>query len=135
MAGIVTALPGIHCVYYHRGRCFIEEMVNPGLRTQWRCLELNLWLKEYDRFLGQAEHFNLETEDASRIWERRLEGMVCGERQCKRYEPVGGALEEDEDDTAIACVYERDGLCVLEFPRCPGVCPQFVAEARLRKKE
>ncbi len=126
----VSPFPGVHCAYFVQGRCLYEESRNPGLNTAWRCKVLAAWEEEYERFLTQAENFDLEIELATRIWQQRLSDLIIGPSPCPDYQPGRPAVqpgEGDEDEPDIACAFSWIGLCLFALPACSGVCNHFAA--------
>lgn len=130
MAGKLSPMPGVNCAFFLQGRCLYEERVNPGLRDSWRCRVLVALEQEYDRFLDQAEHFNLDLRTAMNIWERRAEEIVGWKPPCDAYACRGPEVQVDgengrPEDAVLDCVHYWLGLCLPELPACAGVCPLF----------
>lgn len=128
--GRLVRLPGIHCRFHEAGRCGVEEAMNPGLHDGWRCGEEQRIVAAYDRFLEQAETFDLSSEQATALWERRLAALPPPGGLCAHYTPPsrcpscpGGGCGEEGD--WLDCVHFRAGVCVLLLPRCEGVCDRF----------
>ena len=148
----ITPLPGIHCEFYERGRCLYEERLNPGLHEAWQCAVLAGLVREYDRFLAQTEHFDIDDGTALRILEKRLDSSAVALKGCDRFVPqpcdgpgcpecpassCRGCGSEDlppqgtDEAFHLACVHALDTVCVLELPVCGGVCERYVRKVRL----
>lgn len=125
MLSKVTPMPGTRCVHYKQGRCLLEERRNPGLHVSWQCVVLAQWESAYDHFLNQAEAFQLEIALATRIWARRLGGMLHQPGQCEEYHPRQDEAGEEQDDDVLACAHAWTGLCLLRLPLCQGICKDF----------
>lgn len=100
MSGRVSRFPGVGCRYFMRGRCFRAEALNPGLEQSWRCEILRSWEEAYDAFVTQADVFRLTLEQASDIWEKRLDRLILAHPRCEAYTPrneVDSTAEDSED--------------------------------------
>lgn len=123
----ILHLPGTNCTHYISGHCLLEEWRNPGLHREWQCKMLQAWENEYDKFLTQAENFNLEVRMATIIWEQRLGTMMAGPAPCAAYEPVCQPTKgDDEVEEDIFCRHVWLNICILELPKCSGVCQQYL---------
>ncbi len=129
MSTKITPLPGVHCLHYLQGHCLLEERRNPGLHLQWRCQVLREWERAYDKFLAQAENFQLELGLATRIWGERLGGMLQQPAPCEHYLPTPEQLP-GEDEDVLHCLHSWAGLCILSLPDCGGVCDKFLHKPR-----
>ncbi len=133
----IASMPGVRCRFHVQGRCLYEERLNPGLNESWRCRVLAAWEEEYERFLTQAETFNLDIGAGAGVWSSRFRKMLRARRPCPNFEAAPclacpqGAVIEDED-AAVACVHVLGGLCLLALPACPGLCSR---EKELRLAE
>ncbi len=127
MSATITPFPGTHCVHHRKGRCLLAENQNPGLHKEWQCQILSYLERAYDRFLEQADSFQLEIDLATRIWSKRLMDMLRDETPCENFVPLlpedGRELEFELD--GVACENSWSGLCLLAMPRCHGVCEKF----------
>lgn len=134
--GRVMRLPGIHCRFHEAGHCAVDEAMNPGLNEDWRCGEEQRIVRAYDHFLEQAETFDLPSEQATALWERRLATMPPPGGLCPDYTPPpscpsGRSCPSCTDGECggeadwLDCVHFREGVCVLLLPRCGGVCERF----------
>ncbi len=126
----VTPLPGMSCVHYRKGRCLRGENQNPGLHGEWRCLILTELESAYDDFIAQAENFQLDIELATRIWARRLGGLLQKEVPCQRFTPLDWQDNEEMENAesgrdALACAHAWAGLCLLALPPCLGICDKY----------
>ncbi len=128
--GRLMRLPGIHCRFHEAGHCAMDETMNPGLNEDWRCGEEQRIVRAYDHFLEQAETFDLSSEQATAVWERRLAAMPPPGGLCPDYAPpprcpscTGGGCGGETD--WLDCTHFREGVCVLLLPRCDGVCERF----------
>ncbi|MEG6507120.1 hypothetical protein [Nitratidesulfovibrio sp. 1201_IL3209] len=130
--GRVMRLPGIRCRFHEAGHCAVDETMNPGLNEDWRCGEEQRIVRAYDHFLEQADTFDLSSEQATALWERRLATIPPPGGLCADYTPPpscpscqscadGGCDEADWLD----CTHFREGVCVLLLPRCDGICERF----------
>lgn len=114
----VSKLPGRECLYYRNGCCLREEYRNPMLNRDWRCLVLKQWEKAHDDFIDRAERFQLDEEDAGKLWERIFLPMQKDYSRCRMYTP-------GVSDEAIDCTSFLGGLCLKLLPPCKGVCRNF----------
>lgn len=144
MPAKITALPGKRCELYVAGCCLFLERQNPGLRQEWRCKVLVAWENEYDKFLTQADNFNLDMRTSVRIWRQRMATLLASQPACPNYRPglseedfcaqcaqtppkdaeglsLYSALDEDKENE-VACVYSWVGLCLQALPVCEGIC-------------
>lgn len=123
----ILHLPGTNCTHFLGGYCLLEEWRNPGLHHEWQCKMLQEWENEYDKFLFQAETFNLEMGMAARIWEERLGSLLAGPSPCDSYDPVSSAgKDNDEAEEDILCRHVWQNLCVLALPVCSGICQHYL---------
>ena len=118
---IVIRLPAENCVYFRSGSCVYSEFMNPGLEQDVQCVVLEELEQKYDHLLAQADVFNLSASQVQRIWAGRFGEHVTWERLCRKYEP-----RDPEDDRCLSLL---GNACVIRFPRCPGVCPQYTPGA------
>ncbi len=122
----ILHLPGTNCMHYLRKHCLLEEWRNPGLHREWQCKMLQEWENEYDKFLMQADNFDLDMGVATKIWEQRLGHMMSGTSPCIAYEPDGSHCPTGEElEEEIFCRHIWLNLCILELPLCSGVCQHF----------
>ncbi len=128
--GRVMRLPGIHCRFHEAGHCAVDETMNPGLNEDWRCGEEQRIVRAYDHFLEQADTFDLSSEQATALWERRLSTIPPPGGLCADYTPppscpscAGGGCCGEAD--WLDCTHFREGVCVLLLPRCDGICERF----------
>ena len=128
--GRLMRLPGINCRFHEGGHCAVDETMNPGLNEDWRCGEEQRIVRAYDHFLEQAETFDLSSEQATALWERRLATIPPPGGLCADYTPparcpscAGGGCGDDAD--WLDCTHFREGVCVLLLPRCDGICERF----------
>ncbi|TVM15967.1 hypothetical protein DPQ33_13440 [Oceanidesulfovibrio indonesiensis] len=103
-----------------------EERINPGLNQEFRCSVLKRWENAFDALIDRVDAFGLDDEQASHIWERRLETMIRRGTQCRNFELIAGDAESDEAP-AIACTHVHGDLCMLALPRCSGVCAYYIS--------
>jgi hypothetical protein len=150
MPAKITPLPGKRCALYVAGRCLLQERRNPGLRQEWRCKVLVAWENEYEKFLTQADNFQLDEQLSVKIWRQRMEAILSSQPVCPNYRPswrniedgepptipspaeVGGffgGLDMSQEDAEIACADSWVGLCLHALPVCEGVC-QWYEERR-----
>lgn len=142
MPAIITFLPGTRCTHYVACHCLFLERQNPGLRQEWRCKVVVAWEREYDKFLTQADTFNLDIRTASLIWRQRMASLLIAQPACPNYRPGWTAPEECcfagcmdrheddalaplDDDTEVACTHSWLGLCILSLPACEGMCTHY----------
>ncbi len=131
----IIHLPGTNCTHFLEGHCLLEEWRNPGLHREWQCKMLRAWENEYDKFLNQAENFNLDMGTATRIWEQRLGGMMSGPSPCEAYAPVCTACKEGEvADEEIFCRHVWLNICILELPVCSGICQHYLPKTEKDEK-
>lgn len=116
----ISTFPGTACLYFEEGRCLFEERLNPGYEERWRCTEMARWEKEYDRFMEQAEAFNLDERMASIIWTKRFAKLAGGRKLCECFAPGG-------DNELLNCAFLHEDICLRELPACTGVCRLFVS--------
>ncbi len=122
----ILHLPGTNCMHFLRNHCLLEEWRNPGLHCEWQCKMLVEWENEYDKFLTQAENFNLEMGMATKIWEQRLGCMMTSPSPCDFYDPESTVCNTGEETVEENfCRHIWLNLCILELPLCCGVCQHF----------
>lgn len=122
----ISAFPGRNCVFWDSGRCMREERLNPGLNQDFRCSVLKQWESAFDALIDRVDAFGLDDEQASHIWERRLEAMVRRGAHCRDFE-LNSSDVDSEEAPAIACVHVHGDLCLLALPRCNGVCAYYIS--------
>jgi hypothetical protein len=131
VTGRMSVLPAKACRFFLRGRCLYEERLNPGWRRDWRCKTLLGLEDAYERFLAQADNFQLEEKTAAGIWERRLVSLLDKGSPCGCFtpapepDPEAGAADLDQESALVGCLHLLEGLCVLELPECAGACVCF----------
>ncbi|MFW5734203.1 MAG: hypothetical protein ACOCWR_03995 [Oceanidesulfovibrio sp.] len=103
-----------------------EERINPGLNQEYRCTVLKRWENAFDALIDRVDAFGLDDEQASHIWERRLEAMIRRGAQCREFELLSGDVDAEEMP-AIACRHVFGELCMLRLPRCGGICPCYIS--------
>nr|WP_154655355.1 hypothetical protein [Maridesulfovibrio hydrothermalis] len=116
----ITKMPGRMCRYYQSGKCFYEEMLNPGYNKEWRCKVLRDLEGEYDKLLRQAEAFKLDADAFSDLWEQRIEEHLKSGAVCRKM-----VSHEDEDEDSPFCAAVCDEVCLFEMPECDGICSSF----------
>ncbi len=128
--GRLMRLPGINCRFHEAGHCAVDETMNPGLNEDWRCGEEQRIVRAYDHFLEQAETFDLSSEQATALWERRLATIPPPGGLCADYTPPARCPSCTGDGCGgetdwLDCTHFREGVCVLLLPRCDGICERF----------
>lgn len=117
-------LPGEGCRHWVRGRCLYEEWLNPGLENGYVCTVLRVLEESFDEFIVRGEIMGLSSEQAGRIWERRMDAALNIGWDCANFEfRPDGAGE-------MPCLHFRAGICVLRLPECPGRCRRFALPDR-----
>ncbi|TVM33384.1 hypothetical protein DQK91_12015 [Oceanidesulfovibrio marinus] len=104
-----------------------EERLNPGLNQDFRCTVLKRWEHAFDALIDRVDVFGLDDEQASHIWERRLEMMIRRGAQCHDFEILPVEDMDAEEAPAIACAHVLGDLCLLTLPRCEGVCEYYIS--------
>lgn len=119
-------LPGDGCRFWADGRCLYEELLNPGLRVEYGCVVLNGLEKNFDAFVMRGEKLGLTTEQAGRIWERRMDAALNIGWDCANF------IFLQDGPGEMPCLHFRNGVCMLRLPACPGRCRRFVPHKRRR---
>ncbi|MFW5730084.1 MAG: hypothetical protein ACOCV7_00415 [Desulfonatronovibrionaceae bacterium] len=114
----VLSLPARNCIYYRKGFCVRQEMLNPGLDPGTRCRVLTILESNFDHLLQQAENFELTREQVYSLWRQRMGESVSWESYCALYEPC--SMEDDR------CAFLLGNACYRMFPGCPGICRFYV---------
>ena len=114
-------LPGRGCRFWAAGRCLYEERLNPGLHAGFACTALQALADSFDAFVVRGESLGLSSEEAGRIWERRVDAALNIGLDCANFIP----LPDEAGD--VPCAHFLDGVCLLRMPVCPGRCRRFVA--------
>ena len=116
----ILRLPGVSCAHYRLGRCLYEENLNPGYDQGLRCKVLISLQEAYDRFITQADVFNLAEHTAAAIWKKRFQNFQGQETSCQDRKP------NDKKDIP-GCDHAMGELCLLALPACAGQCERFTA--------
>ncbi len=114
------SLPGRGCRYWAHGRCRYEEVRNPGLNRGSSCTALRCLEESFDAFVVRGESFGLSSEEAGRVWERRMDAALNIGFDCANFIFVPDGAGE------MPCAHFLDGVCTLRLPACPGRCRRYV---------
>ena len=120
----VRYLPGEGCRYWIVGNCLYEEHLNPGLRKDFVCSVLSILEERFDAFVVRGEILGLTSEEAGRIWERRMAGSLNIGWNCAQVTP----MQDNPDD--VLCQHFLEGVCVLRLPACCGRCRRYMLPER-----
>jgi hypothetical protein len=115
---VSLAFPGAACRYHRLGACLYSEAANPGLAKKHACARMTALTREWDDFLDRADGFALSEPDAARIWNAREHAALSASSLC----PHGQADLAD-------CPYYCQCACLLNMPRCHGICERYRAAA------
>ena len=117
-------LPGEGCRYWVDGRCLYEESLNPGLREDFFCAVLSRLEESFDAFVVRGEIMGLSTEEAGRIWEKRMDAALNIGWDCANFVFLPDGPGE------MPCRHFRSGICVLRLPVCAGRCRRYALPDR-----
>ncbi|SDL13000.1 hypothetical protein SAMN05660337_2191 [Maridesulfovibrio ferrireducens] len=115
----ISKMPGHMCRFYKKGKCLYDELLNPGYNAELRCKILVGLEDEYDKLLRQAEAFKLSAEVVSELWDLRIAEHRASTGGCHKNTMQG-------EDTYPLCSDGYEDICLLEFPRCEGICDKFM---------
>jgi len=116
--GALVRFPAVGCRFFHSGRCLFEELLNPGLHTEWRCLVLARWESVYDEFIDRAENFGLSESELGALWHKRFERLADEAVPCED-------LRAGDGESMPECRYLQEDICLLRLPVCAGQCERF----------
>lgn len=112
-------LPGRGCRFWAGGRCLYEELLNPGLHAGFACTALRFLEESFDAFVVRGESLGLSSDEAGRIWERRMDAALNIGFDCANFISLPDGAGE------MPCAHFLDGVCLLRLPVCPGRCRRF----------
>jgi hypothetical protein len=101
-----------------------EERLNPGLKDGFACTVLCVLEASFDEFIVRGESLGLSTEEAARIWERRMDAALNIGWDCANF------IFRPDGAGEMPCLHFRDGICVLRLPECSGRCRRFALPDR-----